>query len=387
MSPDAIRLSGGGSPTGVTDSGFSAHPNRWYDFLIQADDAGGATTIRARLWEDGTQEPQTFAINATDAAAGRLTSGRIGIWSAGGDVFVDDLSVRASADRTPAITFFDASTRRALDPSALALFKTAPRIGIESSEEFTASLDGHAYVTGSLIDGEGPHSLSVHTISGGDATLRILIDTTPPIVTLKIDGVPLVDGQAFDHPVMVSVAITDISEVTITATLDGAPIALPMRVADEKVHQVRVAAVDQVGWESIVSRSFAIARTAVQVTVVSPAPNACTNANAVRVSGHVSGVSAVKVALGGSSVDATIDSDGGFTAIVPAEREGKFDLLVTAAGDQTGRRDHLRRRAIQRGSVQSRSAAFCPCHRRRPGRDCRHEIERRTVCRRQRDHD
>src|SRR6266851_2743517 len=43
LSVVAIRLSGGSSPTGATDSGFSAQPNRWYDFLIQADDAGGAT--------------------------------------------------------------------------------------------------------------------------------------------------------------------------------------------------------------------------------------------------------------------------------------------------------------------------------------------------------
>src|SRR4029077_5541062 len=157
-------------------------------------------------------EPQTFAVIATDATASRLTSGRIGLWSAGGDVFVDDLSVRSAIDRAPAITFFDITTNRPLDPSALALFRTAPRIRIESPEEFTASLDGTPYATGSPIDAEGRHLLIVHT-PNGDATLRILVDLTAPVVTLNVDGAPLVDGQAFDHPVTVSAAITDISEV------------------------------------------------------------------------------------------------------------------------------------------------------------------------------
>ncbi|MDQ6802386.1 MAG: Ig-like domain-containing protein, partial [Acidobacteriota bacterium] len=333
LSPDSVRLSamGGGSPAGAIDSGFAPPPNRWCDFLIQANDVDGATTIRARFWDQGTPEPQTFSINATDAAAGRLTSGRIGIWSAGGDVFVDDLSVRATADRAPAITFFDISSNRALDPSALALFKIAPRIRIESSDDFTASLDGRSYSSESVIDGEGLHSLTVHT-SNADMTLRLLVDTRPPVVTLKVDGAPLVDGQTFDHPVTVSAAIADVSEVIVAATLNGSPIALPMTVAEEKGHQVRVTATDQVGWESVVSRSFAIARTAAQLSVISPSANACTNATEVRVSGRVSGASGVKVTLGASSADAMIDAGGAFIATVPAEREGRFDLLVTAGG-------------------------------------------------------
>ena len=199
LSPEAFRLSGGGSLSGATEVGFSAQPNRWYDFLIQADDTGGATTIRARFWDDGTAEPQTFAIDVIDAAPGRLTSGRIGIWSAGGDVYFDDLSVKSAVDRTPAITFFDVSSNRALDPSAVALFKSAARIRIDSSEDFTASLDGQPYVTGSSIDGDGRHSLTVHTQSGEEATLRILIDTTPPIVTLRADGAALLRLPGLHH--------------------------------------------------------------------------------------------------------------------------------------------------------------------------------------------
>src|SRR5207302_830035 len=103
---------GAGSLVGITDSGFRPEANRWSQFVIQVEDVGGSTSIRARFWSDADPEPQTFAINAVDTSAGRLTSGRIGIWSSGGDVFFDDLYVRSSVDRPPSsIIFVDASTK------------------------------------------------------------------------------------------------------------------------------------------------------------------------------------------------------------------------------------------------------------------------------------
>ncbi len=98
---------GAGTPAGTTNSAFTPAVNTWNRFLIQVDDVNGATRIRARFWPDGTPEPTTFSIDASDSAATRLTTGRIGIWAAvKGANYFDDLFAKSPVDHTaPVITF------------------------------------------------------------------------------------------------------------------------------------------------------------------------------------------------------------------------------------------------------------------------------------------
>ena len=101
---------GDGALVGTVDSHFTPEVNRWYDFLIRADDLDGATNIRARFWLYGTQEPATFSIDAKDTNASRLIRGRIGIWSASNsDAYVDDLiATSAAVERTSSsVTFIE----------------------------------------------------------------------------------------------------------------------------------------------------------------------------------------------------------------------------------------------------------------------------------------
>lgn len=96
---------GAGTLIGTVDSGVTPEVNRWYRFAIRAEDAGGATHIRARYWRDGEAEPATWSIDANDASASRLTTGRIGMWSAvKGDAYIDELNVQTTSVQT--ITFF-----------------------------------------------------------------------------------------------------------------------------------------------------------------------------------------------------------------------------------------------------------------------------------------
>ncbi|HKB78857.1 MAG TPA: hypothetical protein VKH35_03995, partial [Thermoanaerobaculia bacterium] len=309
-------------------------PNRWIRFLIRAEDTAGATSIRARFWDDGSPEPESFMIDAIDATSSRLTAGRIGIWSDGG-LFVDDLSAHSSA---PSISFVDVQTGQTLDAIALALFKRPARITVLAPAGFSATLDGTPFESGSEIRGEGVHALTV-TAGGRQATLRLLIDTAPPVIALKADGIPFADGQSFDHPVVVSAEAADVSSVMLSATLDGAPVTLPRTVAEERPHELRVAAVDQVAWESAATGHFTIESAGPVVQLLAPAADACINATAVEVSGRVAGsdIRTVQIALGSAApLSASVAADGSFAATVPAPAEGRFILAVDAA-DSRGR--------------------------------------------------
>ncbi|HEX9369572.1 MAG TPA: LamG domain-containing protein, partial [Roseiflexaceae bacterium] len=69
-----------------TDSGVVPQPETWYRFLIAVEDAGTRTNIRAKIWKDeGTgSEPADFQIDAYDDNVDiRITSGTVGVWSAG----------------------------------------------------------------------------------------------------------------------------------------------------------------------------------------------------------------------------------------------------------------------------------------------------------------
>ncbi|HJT17563.1 MAG TPA: hypothetical protein VJ853_09255, partial [Thermoanaerobaculia bacterium] len=135
-----IQLRSAGNLVGSIDTGVVPAADRWYRFRIEADDSGGATAIRARVWEETAAEPQTFAVNAADATPGRLTAGNIGIWSGGGDFYVDDLAVKSGEVSASAVTFIDAATNETLDPSAIATFGSAARINVIASSDTAVTL-------------------------------------------------------------------------------------------------------------------------------------------------------------------------------------------------------------------------------------------------------
>lgn len=79
---------------GALDSGVNIRKATWYRFHLEVADTGSRTTIRARIWLDGTPEPAEFQIDAYDDQSDRLRAGAIGLWAAddGRKVF-DDLVV------------------------------------------------------------------------------------------------------------------------------------------------------------------------------------------------------------------------------------------------------------------------------------------------------
>ncbi len=77
---------------GDTDTGVKPRPDIWYWFLVEIGDTGTQTEIRAKVWPEGTPEPEDWQVNAWHSGGGRLTNGRIGVWSySSGSKYWDDL--------------------------------------------------------------------------------------------------------------------------------------------------------------------------------------------------------------------------------------------------------------------------------------------------------
>ena len=333
---------GAGTPAGTLDSDVSLDVNKWYQFSIQLDDANNATRIQARFWLDGTTEPTTFSIDATDSAATRLITGRIGMWAAvRGDAYIDDLNAKSAGDNTaPVITFVDADTQRVLDPLAVALFKTPARIEIRVTDDnpnptYTAKLDTNTtYVSGTAITADGQHEIKVHAVdatgNAADATLKLLVDQQPPVIALRIDNQPFDAGAVFNKDVTLSAVITDISQVTKLSELDGNVVTLPLLVADEKLHQIKVTATDQVGWESTATSSFIVDKTPPVIEI--KANGAVMNGGESFIADPTLSWTATDLTL--DQVTATLDGNA-FTSGSVVSVDGVHTLVVTA-GDRAG---------------------------------------------------
>jgi hypothetical protein len=67
---------------------------RWYRFRFEVVPTADATTLRAKVWPDGSAEPSTWQARCRDTRADRLTAGTVGVWSMGpGAKYWDDLEV------------------------------------------------------------------------------------------------------------------------------------------------------------------------------------------------------------------------------------------------------------------------------------------------------
>ncbi len=325
---------GAGAPAGTLDSGFTPETNKWYQFLVQVDDAENATSIRVHFWQDGTVEPKTFTIDAKDASSTRLSSGRIGIWSAHGDSYFDDIAVKSPVNHTPpSISFFDADAQKTLDATQLALFKAPARIDVKTSGDstvtYTAQLDGIAWTALTPIGVDGTHKITVHATDASgqtaDASLDLLVDQQPPTLVLHANGATFANGAVFDKDVTITAVTTDVSKVTTTALLDNVLVALPASTAEEKLHEIKVTATDQLGWSTPVTQTFYVDKSAPAISIKAGAQDLANGASFQ-----------TDVTINFSANDLTLDSvsatlDGApFTSGTLVTSEAVHTLVVTA---------------------------------------------------------
>jgi hypothetical protein len=308
---------GGGAPSGVLDSALSLEPNKWYRFLIQVDDVDNATRIRARFWLDGTPEPETFSIDATDAGASRLKQGRIGFWSAvKGDAYIDDLFAKSPVDHQgPVLRFTEADV--VLAAGSVTPLNHDARVGVTATDDLsgvaslTVTLDGAPYAPLTPIAAEGLHTIAAVAIDGaGNRTaeqVQVVVDKTAPVI---IAG-GATDGLLVNRSVVPTFRVEDRTSVTVDAKLDGAPFASGTTIDAEGVYTLVIDAVDAVGWTSRVTIRFEIDRTPPVIALTAPAPGERVVAPSIPVRGTVTGAAGVTV----NGAAATIES-GAFAAPV-----------------------------------------------------------------------
>jgi len=245
---------GGAVPAGTLDSNFTPDPNKWYRFLISADDSNGKTSIHAKFWLDTNAEPSAWNIDATDTSAGRLTSGRIGIWAAvRGENYVDDLSAKSPVDHTaPVIKVLESGQPLAEGTR----FNRAPSPEIVVTDDLTppaqivvsAQLDGQPFTSKTAVTGQGNHTLTAHAVdsvgNASDATVHFYVDTIPPAVTV----VSPKDGSMTANNVTVGLQVVDASlPYKVAATLDGNAFTITNPITSEGKHTLAMTVTDDVG--------------------------------------------------------------------------------------------------------------------------------------------
>ena len=331
---------GAGTLTGTVDSNFLPDVNVWYRFVIQADDVNDTTRIRARFWRDGTAEPSTHAIDAIDAAAGRLRSGKIGLWSAvRGDAYIDDVFAKSPVDHTaPVISILESGNPLA-DGSKFNRNAT-PEIRVSddlSTFDSSATLDGAPYTSLTPVTTEGWHVLKVTASDGpgnlSEAQVRFLVDKTPPVVVILEGTAPFPSGFFFNRNVIATANVTDISQPTYSASLDGQTYELGAPITAEGPHAIAVTAVDEVGWTTTAGPiPFTIDKTAPVLTFTSHAEGDVVLLASAVVKGGSD--DAVSVTVGGApaAVDAAAKT---FTSATIPLLEGE-NPIVAAGTDRAG---------------------------------------------------
>jgi hypothetical protein len=83
---------------GTTDTGVTPLANTWYWFRVQAEDMGSDTEIRAKVWQEGSEEPLSWQAVCSDTGT-RRNVGTVGVWAVisgqdSGTKYWDNLDVR-----------------------------------------------------------------------------------------------------------------------------------------------------------------------------------------------------------------------------------------------------------------------------------------------------
>ncbi|MFH1751451.1 MAG: hypothetical protein ABH821_00720 [archaeon] len=102
-----IVVRNNGETTDLSCSGTTSYTTSTDDgFLIKVEvkDEAGSTVIKAKVWNDSADEPETWEITCSDSSSNRLTTGTIGTWVDGSDrMGIDDITVTfdGSEEGTP----------------------------------------------------------------------------------------------------------------------------------------------------------------------------------------------------------------------------------------------------------------------------------------------
>ena len=144
-----------------------------------------------------------------------------------------------------------------------------PEIAIVDAnvEATTYLLDGQSYLPGSVVAGEGPHSLEISARdkagNEGSLTLHFVIDKTAPVVTIA----DVTDGRHYNTDLTPTTGVSDTYLKSSSVTLNGQPFVSGTPVSAEGAYVLIVSGEDVAGNSSAQTVRFVIDKTAPMIEV------------------------------------------------------------------------------------------------------------------------
>ncbi|HEX3553446.1 MAG TPA: Ig-like domain-containing protein [Thermoanaerobaculia bacterium] len=160
-------------------------------------------------------------------------------------------------------------------------------------------------------------------------------DTDPPQIHVLESGADLTDGRLFNRAATPVIQTTDASDVTVNATLDGAPFTSGTPVSGEGTHLLSVTATDAAGNAATLAVGFEIDTTPPAFLALQPADDAILAAAQVTLQGQVAGANAVKVDGQPATLVGQDFTAGPYTL---AEGVRSFAIVATDAAGNTAQR-------------------------------------------------
>ncbi len=263
----------------------------------------------------------------------------------GGNWLLLDRARVQAAERTPPGVAFTgpaagAVVRSTATVTALATARQAPVAKVEllrGAETWFAMLPQNAsaglYFSNALPTADGPVTLQARasdTLSNTSSvvTLSIVIDNTPPLIT--VTGVA--DQQVSRASVAPVIAVADANPLSQAIVLDGVPFVSGAPVG-EGAHVLTIDAVDKADNRSTKTVAFTVDLTPPVVTLVAPAPRLIAKAMPLvqaTATDALTGVSAVQLRGVDGSWTSVPANTGGYGVTPPAAIDGDYTLALRA---------------------------------------------------------
>ncbi len=205
ISPHGTSITSGTSSTSI-----NAQANNWYNFKIYVQDNNSYTKIKAKVWKEDINEPNSWQIDCNDASTTRLTEGTVGLWAMEtGNKYWDNLLVQP-LPREPNITSTPRSEATVYQTYTYTVTSTAYPTSTYSLIEPPENMTVNQF-TGLLEWTPDPNQLGNNTVTvvaenenGSDQqTFNIFVNGIPPTVTSQPPAEAYI-GHLFEYQIEVS---------------------------------------------------------------------------------------------------------------------------------------------------------------------------------------
>jgi len=210
--------------------------------------------------------------------------------------------------------------------------------GLIESSPITMAPDVLAgeYLATVTVATEGPLNLSARALdSAGNAAeaapRQVIVDLFPPGIV--VTGVA--QGALSNQPVILQIAISDVSPVQSMITLDGQPFVAGGTVSNDGEHLLRVLATDALNRQSELLRSFTIDRTPPLARIDLPVDGAILFADSTRVVGSTEALAEVALQVGAFNAVLSADAAGIFSVDNVPLQPG-LNQIAARATDRAG---------------------------------------------------